>query len=130
MIVLERHYHGTIRVEQDAAWYVASQNNKNILLISNDARAVSVPSLEVLTNEVQCFHGSASGRCDDEQLFYLQSRGIDKKQAHRLLLQAFFAGLFVDQTLNDKIDVLIKNTDGCVQFSIFFYKSCPPSRSP
>ena len=102
----QAHYHGTIRVEQDARGSVASQNNKNMLM-SNNARAVSVPSLEVLTNEVQCFHGSASGRCDDEQLFYLQSRGIDKKQAHRLLLQAFFAGLFVDQTLNDKIDVLI-----------------------
>src|SRR5689334_23002318 len=71
------YYHGIIRVEKDAHNADASQENKNMLM-SNMARAVSEPQLEVLTNDVRCFHGSAVGRCDNEQLFYLQSRGIDE----------------------------------------------------
>jgi Fe-S cluster assembly protein SufD len=101
------YYHGTIRVDKDARGADASQENKNMLM-SNNARAVSEPSLEVLTNDVRCFHGSATGRCDDEQLFYCASRGIDEKKAQQLLLQAFFAGLFVEPVLNDKISLLIE----------------------
>jgi Fe-S cluster assembly protein SufD len=100
-------YRGLIRIDKDAHGSVASQENKNMLL-SNNARAVSVPSLEVLTNDVHCFHGSATGRCDDEQLFYCATRGIDEKAAQRLLLQAFFAGLFKTEVFNDKIMALIE----------------------
>jgi Fe-S cluster assembly scaffold protein SufB len=100
-------YHGLIRVDKDAHGSVASQENKNMLL-SNNARAVSVPSLEVLTNDVQCFHGSATGRCDDEQLFYCATRGIDEKTAQQLLMHAFFAGLFKTKALNDQVYLLIE----------------------
>ncbi len=99
-------YHGTIRVEKDAHGAYASQENKNMLL-SNNARAVSVPSLEVLTHDVHCFHGSATGRFDDEQLFYAASRGIDEKTAQQLLLNAFFADLFVNEGLNEKMRSLL-----------------------
>ena len=101
------YYHGTIRVDKEARGADASQENKNMLM-SNNARAVSEPQLEVLTNDVRCFHGSATGRCDDEQLFYCATRGIDEKKAQQLLLQAFFAQLLVDEMLNDKISVLIE----------------------
>lgn len=84
------HYHGTIRVEKEARDAYASQENKNILL-SSTARAVSVPNLEVLNNEVKCFHGSAIGTFDAQQLFYAAARGIDEKTAERILLDAFFA---------------------------------------
>ena len=82
-------YHGTIRVEKEAPGVYACQENKNIVL-SNAARAVSVPNLEVLNNDVKCFHGSAIGRFDPEQLFYVACRGIDEKAAEEILLKAFF----------------------------------------
>ena len=100
------HYHGTIRVEKEAHGTYTSQENKNMLL-SSSARALSVPSLEVLTHDVHCFHGSAIGRFDAEQLFYAASRGIDEKTAQRLLLKAFFADLFVDKILNEQMRLLI-----------------------
>ena len=84
------HYAGTIRVEKQAYGSYASQENKNILL-SAQARAVSIPNLEVLNNEVKCFHASAIGRFDNEQLFYIATRGIDEKVAQQILLDAFFA---------------------------------------
>ncbi len=90
------HYEGTIYIEKDASGSYASQENKNILL-SNAARVVSVPNLEVLNNEVKCFHGSATGRFDQEQLFYAASRGIDEKAAEELLLKAFFADVMDDE---------------------------------
>jgi Fe-S cluster assembly protein SufD len=96
------HYSGTIRVEQEASGAYAVQQNKNILL-SGNARAVSVPSLEVLTHDVHCFHGSAIGRFDDEQLFYAASRGIDEKIAQQLFLNAFFADVFTDEGLKQKM---------------------------
>ena len=95
-------YSGTIRVDKSAGGSHASQENKNILL-SNNARAVSVPNLEVLTHDVTCFHGSAVGRCDDEQLFYAASRGIDEVTAQRMLLHAFFGDLFVSDELNKRL---------------------------
>jgi len=96
-------YHGTVRIEKDAQGSCASQENKNILL-SNSARAISVPSLEVLTHDVQCSHGSAIGRFDDEQLFYAASRGVDEKKAQHLLSNAFLADLFTDEMLKEKVN--------------------------
>ncbi len=79
-IIVAEHAHAT-----DAALY-----NKNLLL-SNTARAVALPSLEVHTNRVQCKHGTATGRCDREQLLYMQSRGIEASKAKELLLRSFFS---------------------------------------
>ena len=64
--------------------------NKNILL-SEKSRVTSIPSLQVLTNEVRCFHASATGKFPQEQLFYAASRGLTQKATQLLLLQAFFA---------------------------------------
>jgi Fe-S cluster assembly protein SufD len=102
----QAQYHGTVRIEKDAQGSCASQENKNILL-SNSARAVSVPSLEVLTHDVQCSHGSAIGRFDDEQLFYAASRGVDEERAQHLLSNAFVADLFTDEMLQKKVSELI-----------------------
>ncbi|HLC07590.1 MAG TPA: SufD family Fe-S cluster assembly protein [Candidatus Babeliales bacterium] len=102
----QAQYHGTIRVDKKACGTNASQENKNMLL-SNNARALSVPNLEVLTNDVKCFHASAIGRFDDEQLFYAASRGIDEKTAQQLLLNAFFADLFVSDELREKLSEII-----------------------
>ena len=96
----------TVRMEKEARGAYASQENKNMLL-SSGARALSVPSLEVLTHDVHCFHGSAIGRFDEEQLLYAGSRGIDEKTAQRLLLHAFFADLFSDMGLKEKMEILV-----------------------
>jgi Fe-S cluster assembly protein SufD len=73
--------------------------NRNLIL-SDGARADSIPNLEIETGEVAgAGHASATGRFDDEQLFYLQSRGIPADEARRLVVRGFFAELL------DKIGV-------------------------
>lgn len=83
-------YEGLISVDKQAHNTHAAQQNKNMLL-SEYARAYARPSLEVHTNEVKCFHGSATGPLDNNQLLYLLSRGIEHRQARRLLMQGFVA---------------------------------------
>ena len=64
--------------------------NRNLLL-TDGARADSVPNLEIETGEITgAGHASATGRFDDEQLFYLQSRGIPVDEARRLVVRGFF----------------------------------------
>lgn len=83
-------YQGTIYIHQGAKHSTAIQENKNILL-SKYAHAQSVPSLEVLTNDVSCKHGSAVGYFDEQELFYMQTRGLDSENAKKLLLRGFCA---------------------------------------
>jgi Fe-S cluster assembly scaffold protein SufB len=59
------------------------------LLMGNDAQAYAQPQLEVLNHDVACFHGSAIGSCNDDDLFYLASRGLDTKNAQQLICDAF-----------------------------------------
>ncbi|OBF80868.1 Fe-S cluster assembly protein SufD [Mycobacterium sp. 852002-51163_SCH5372311] len=67
--------------------------NRNLVL-TDGARADSVPNLEIETGEiVGAGHASATGRFDDEQLFYLRSRGIPEEQARRLVVRGFFGGI-------------------------------------
>jgi Fe-S cluster assembly protein SufD len=73
--------------------------NRNLVLTPG-ARADSVPNLEIETGEIEgAGHASATGRFDDEQLFYLQSRGIAEEAARRLVVRGFFHEILV------KIDV-------------------------
>jgi Fe-S cluster assembly protein SufD len=81
-------YGGTIRVDASAQRSDAYQASRNLIL-DEKAKAHSIPSLEILANDVRCTHGATVGRLDDEQLFYLESRGIGRKQAERLLVRAF-----------------------------------------
>ena len=63
-------------------------------MLTDGARADSVPNLEIETGEVLgAGHASATGRFDDEQLFYLMSRGITETEARRLVVRGFFAEL-------------------------------------
>lgn len=82
------NYTGLIKIEKDAQHSDAHQENK-VLIVSPHAHATSIPSLEVLTNQVQCGHGSAISHLDDEHLFYLAQRGIAYKHAKALLIKAF-----------------------------------------
>lgn len=82
-------YHGLIDIQESGRQARASQRNKNILLHQN-ARAISIPSLEVKTDDVHCNHGSAVGRFDEDHYFYIQTRGLSEQIGRNLMLQGFF----------------------------------------
>ncbi|MBV8079434.1 MAG: Fe-S cluster assembly protein SufD [Actinobacteria bacterium] len=82
-------WRGMIRVEPDAQKTNAYQENRNLLL-SPDAHADSIPGLEIMANDVRCTHGATLGRVDEEQLFYLMSRGLTRSEAERLIVRGFF----------------------------------------
>ncbi|MCZ6672381.1 MAG: Fe-S cluster assembly protein SufD [Verrucomicrobia bacterium] len=82
-------FSGLIKVAEEAQQTDAYQTNRNLLL-SPLAEANSLPGLEILANDVKCSHGAATGQIDDNELFYLLSRGISKPAAQILLVFAFF----------------------------------------
>jgi Fe-S cluster assembly protein SufD len=82
-------YSGLIRVDEKVVGADAYQANRNLLL-SDAAKADSQPMLEILNNDVRCTHGATMGPADEEQLFYLQSRGLPKPEAERMVVQGFF----------------------------------------
>lgn len=92
-------FNGKIFVRQDAQKTNAFQQNNNILL-SEDAIVNTKPQLEIWADDVKCSHGCTTGQLDEEALFYLQARGIDKVQAKGLLLYAF-AGEVLEHIQND-----------------------------
>ena len=82
---------GDVRIRPQATGTDTYELNRNLVL-TDGARADSVPNLEIETGEiVGAGHASATGRFDDEQLFYLCSRGIDAETARRLVVRGFFA---------------------------------------
>ena len=82
-------FSGLIIVDPDAQKTDAYQSNRNLLL-SDEAEANSLPGLEIQANDVRCTHGATSGHVDDEQMFYLESRGIPPVVARELLVFGFF----------------------------------------
>jgi Fe-S cluster assembly protein SufD len=82
-------YYGTIYIRPDAARSDAYQANRNLAL-SDKARALPHPRLEIENNDVRCTHGATVGRVSDEHLFYLQSRGISPDEARKLIVFGFF----------------------------------------
>jgi Fe-S cluster assembly protein SufD len=82
---------GDVRIRPAAVGTQTYEMNRNLLL-SDGARADSVPNLEIETGNIAgAGHASATGRFDDQQLFYLQSRGIPEETARRLVVRGFFA---------------------------------------
>jgi Fe-S cluster assembly protein SufD len=79
---------GLIRVEPHAHFTDAYQKVRNLLL-SDDAEANSMPGLEILADNVRCTHGATSGQIDEDELFYLRTRGIPVKTAQRLIVTGF-----------------------------------------
>jgi Fe-S cluster assembly protein SufD len=82
-------YSGLIRIGKEARGTKAFQTNRNLIL-SEGAEASSVPNLEIETDDVVCSHASAVGPIDDEQRYYLESRGIQPDVAERLIVLGFF----------------------------------------
>lgn len=81
-------YQGLISVARTALGTDAYLNNKNILL-SDEARSDSIPTLNINTDEVRCSHGSTTGKLDARQLYYLETRGYPTEEARRLLIEGF-----------------------------------------
>lgn len=77
-----------VRIEKDIHNVHAEQLNKNLLL-SKTARAIAVPTLEVLSKNVACHHGAAISNLDKNHLFYLESKGFSKQRARNILIDAF-----------------------------------------
>ena len=80
---------GLMRIENPAVGTSAFETNRNLVL-SDGAKVHSVPNLEILTDDLQCGHGSSSGPLDEDQLYYLMSRGLPRDKAERLLVRGFF----------------------------------------
>jgi len=83
-------YQGLIQVAEGAQRTDAYQANRNLVL-SDTARADSIPGLEILANDVRCTHGATIGNVDPEQMYYLMARGLPRNQAQRLIVEGFFA---------------------------------------
>ncbi|MFO0788528.1 MAG: Fe-S cluster assembly protein SufD [Pirellulales bacterium] len=86
-------WRGMIRVDREAQRTDAYQRNDNLML-SRDARADSIPGLEIEADDVRCTHGSTSGRVDDQQLFYAMARGFTRREAVRMIVTGFFQQVF------------------------------------
>jgi Fe-S cluster assembly protein SufD len=84
---------GDVLIRKIAEGITTYESNKNLVL-TDGCRADSVPNLEIETGEIEgAGHASTTGRFDDEQLFYLRSRGIDEAEARRLVVHGFFADI-------------------------------------
>ena len=84
---------GDVLIRKIAEGISTYESNKNLVL-TDGCRADSVPNLEIETGEIEgAGHASTTGRFDDEQLFYLRSRGIDEAEARRLVVHGFFADI-------------------------------------
>jgi len=82
-------YQGYIKVYPGAQKTNAYQANRNLML-SKTARADSIPGLEIEADDVRCTHGATAGQVPAEYVFYLMSRGIDRTNAERMIVQGFF----------------------------------------
>lgn len=87
------HYRGLITIEKKAKKTEAHLTNNNLIL-SNKSFVDTKPQLEILPDDVVCTHAVTTGRLDDEQLYYLRSRGASKKTAEKFLTDGFMRSLF------------------------------------
>ncbi len=81
-------FNGKVFVHENASGTDANQSNKNLLL-SNDARVDTKPQLEIFNDDVKCAHGATVGQLEEEELFYLLSRGVNEDLARNLLTYGF-----------------------------------------
>lgn len=86
-------WRGMIQVDPLAQKTDGYQRNDNLLL-SEQARADSIPGLEIQADDVRCTHGSTSGKVNEELIFYAQSRGFTRKEAVRMIVTGFFQQIF------------------------------------
>jgi len=93
-------YSGWVHVRPDAQKTIAMQTSRNIVL-SEHAKADAIPNLEIEANDVRCGHAASVGPVEEETLFYLQSRGIPRDEAERLVVTGFFQEVLDRVTLEE-----------------------------
>jgi len=91
-------YRGKIKISEQAQKTDSYLSNHNLVL-NEGAVAYSIPSLEIDANDVSASHGSTTGKPNEEELFYLRTRGLGKEEAERLIIQGFFS------KITDKISI-------------------------
>ena len=102
-------YTGLIRIEETARVSEAYQVNRNLLL-SDKSHADAIPELEILNEEVSCSHGATIAPVDQDQLFYLQSRGLSPDEALRLVVRGFLEKTLqsIPESLRPEMEKLIE----------------------
>ncbi len=111
-------FNGKVLVEKDAQKITAAQSNQNILLCEQ-AAIDTKPELEIYADDVKCSHGATVGQLDENSLFYLQSRGLDRNDAQQLLVRGFIRDIYadiqcptlhgwLDSAISDKLDQLVE----------------------
>lgn len=86
-------YEGTIEVSQPA-YEVDAYQTENVLLVSDMAEADASPRLEIDNHNVKCSHAATMGQVDDEEMFYMTSRGVEEEAARNLIIEGFFEPVF------------------------------------
>ncbi len=107
-------YHGMITVEETAGQSTSYQANHN-LLMSNSARADSIPKMEIKTNDVRCKHGAAVGRLNDDEMFYLRTRGFTRDEAEKVIVRGFLEPVVarvVSQPVRDALELAVLDRAG------------------
>jgi Fe-S cluster assembly protein SufD len=104
-------FNGKVFVRENASGTDAQQSNKNLLL-SNDARVDTKPQLEIFNDDVKCSHGATVGQLEDEELFYLLSRGISENLAKNLLTYGFAEEIINKieiEAIKNELDTMVLN---------------------
>ena len=113
-VVLDRArtvFRGVLHLRKEAQQTNAYQATHSLLL-SPRARADALPILEIEADDVRCKHGSTTGRVDEEQIFYLMSRGLSRQEAQRLIVQGFFETVITEfpvEGVQEKIRLAIED---------------------
>ena len=113
-VVLDRArtvFRGVLHLRKEAQQTNAYQATHNLLL-SPKARADALPILEIEADDVRCKHGSTTGRVDEEQMFYLMSRGLSRQDAQRLIVQGFFETVITEfpvEGVQEKIRLAVED---------------------
>ena len=97
-----------IKVDKNRANCVSSQNAK-IILIGNNSKCDALPAMEVYNNQVACTHGASIGQVDNDQIFYLLSRGLSKESAKNLITSGFLSSIISlsHEEIKEKIHSII-----------------------
>lgn len=98
-------WRGMIQVDPAAQKTDGYQRNDNLLL-SDQARADSIPGLEIQADDVRCTHGSTTGRVDEELIFYAMCRGFSRREATRMIVTGFFQQIFDRITIDSVREAL------------------------
>ena len=107
-------FYGKIVVAQDAQKTEAYQENHNILL-SDDARVNTKPQLEIYADDVKCSHGATVGRLNEEEQFYMRSRGIPEQEARALQMISFLAPVLESVMDSQQRETLLQLTEDAIR---------------